>query len=688
MKRGFLALAILVGLTVTSARADYIIIIANLGQKKAEPPGRPGAGMVGNVGQFGQFGVTGLPPGGMAGDVGGPGSGATGIPPGGMAGQRGMAGAFGVRGGPPGGMAGAFGARGGPPGGMTGAMGGPPGGMTGAMGGPPMGFEGGFGFAGAQGSEGNVTQLRVMAVLELKSPLKPHDQQSGKVVTADVQHKWGSSRVLVQTPITQTIRLMTKENKPLAAISKQYEAERAKVLKEKPDTDRLLRLAEWALTHGLVKEFTKLMDELAVTDKSNPRVALYLKVKAALEKPVTRTDAAAVWKQKLGTQYNIAEQGHYALLHQNKTETPEVKSRLARLEEQFQGVYYWFALKGKELPVPQERLVSVLIAGGRQPGEDFLRHNEIFDSPQIVNDSFLARRENLVVYSAERLDQPYEALSKHSDELWKEFSRDEVLRGKYARTAHYDRAVTAMTMSLMLKALEDEAELAAVSHEGARQILTASGLLPRNLIAPEWAQSGFGSLFETPEGSLWSGIGAPHWMYYFSYHELLARKKLPKAAELLRDVVTDRYFREGKDKIPSVKARATAWSLLYFLAQHKLDGLLRYYQELAKLPRDLPLDDEVLLDCFARAFDCVEQNKRSDRKLASLASEWVNVMNAVPIDAKDLMEQIYKVQSELEKELKEEPKPSLPPTGPGPGPGRPGFPGPGFPGGTGPGAGK
>src|SRR5262249_31725264 len=212
------------------------------------------------------------------------------------------------------------------------AAGGPPVGMAGAMGGPPIGYEGGFGFAGAQGNEGSVSQLRVMAVLELKSPLKPHDQQSGKGLTPDVQHKWGSSPVLVQTPMTPTIRLMTKENKPLAAISKQFEAERAKVFKEKPTTERVLQLAEWTLTHGLVKEFTKLMDDLAATDKSNPRVALYLKVKAALEKPVTRTDSAAAWKQKLGTQYNIAEQGHYALLHANKTETAEGKSRLNRLE--------------------------------------------------------------------------------------------------------------------------------------------------------------------------------------------------------------------------------------------------------------------------------------------------------------------------------------------------------------------
>ena len=49
-----------------------------------------------------------------------------------------------------------------------------------------------------------------------------------------------------------------------------------------------------------------------------------------------------------------------------------------------------------------------------------------------------------------------------------------------------------------------------------------------------------------------------------------------------------------------------AWSLTYFLAHRKLGndrfGLIRYYRELARMPRDLEFDGDSLVLLFARAF--------------------------------------------------------------------------------------
>src|SRR5439155_892122 len=97
-----------------------------------------------------------------------------------------------------------------------------------------------------------------------------------------------------------------------------------------------------------------------------------------------------------------------------------------------------------------------------------------------------------------------------------------------------------------------------------------------------------------------------------------------------------------------LKARATAWSLTYFLAQKKLDGLQRYFKELSKMPRDLELTDEVLLGCFARAFDAVDANKRVDTgKLTNLANQWYSYSNDVPLEAEDLVKQIRKYYEEM-----------------------------------------
>src|SRR6185437_3746673 len=78
----------------------------------------------------------------------------------------------------------------------------------------------------------------------------------------------------------------------------------------------------------------------------------------------------------------------------------------------------------------------------------------------------------------------------------------------------------AQMLSLMLKALEQEAELATVSHEVSRQLLFASGLLPRNVAVPEWALFGVGSFFETPLQSPWPTIGAPSPYYLPRWREL------------------------------------------------------------------------------------------------------------------------------------------------------------------------
>jgi hypothetical protein len=202
---------------------------------------------------------------------------------------------------------------------------------------------------------------------------------------------------------------------------------------------------------------------------------------------------------------------------------------------------------------------------------------------------------------------------------------------------------------------------------------------------PQWLQSGTGSFLETPYGSPWKMYGAPHWVYLFSYQELEKQKKLAAPHQLLRDVITDKYFKEGKKKgKSSVKARATAWALTYYLAQRRLPELMRFYKELSRLPRDLDFDDAVLLRCFARAFGCVDgRNNFDESKFTGLANNWIGEMANVPgqldNEAQPILEQIFKLQNELKDELEESNKPK-----PGTGGGTPGFPGfPGFPGGGG-----
>jgi hypothetical protein len=79
------------------------------------------------------------------------------------------------------------------------------------------------------------------------------------------------------------------------------------------------------------------------------------------------------------------------------------------------------------------------------------------------------------------------------------------------------------------------------------------------------------------------------------------------------------------------KAQATAWALYYYLARTNQPGLRRYFDELNRLPRDLPLDDKAALAVFARAFDLTTAAKPEDgkRTLKEFAEQWVQYINGL-----------------------------------------------------------
>src|SRR5262249_46459478 len=145
---------------------------------------------------------------------------------------------------------------------------------------------------------------------------------------------------------------------------------------------------------------------------------------------------------------------------------------------------------------------------------------------------------------------------------------------------------------------------------------------------PQWIDFGMASFFTTAKGSFWSGVGSTSSPYLDTYKNWERTGRLEKdAVEALKAVITDKSFRsikDGPEKEKAVtKARTMSWALIYFLAHKKRDGLLRYYDELKYVPRDLELDEDALLTVFARAFGLLSQTNEIDQnRLANLANDW------------------------------------------------------------------
>jgi hypothetical protein len=90
-------------------------------------------------------------------------------------------------------------------------------------------------------------------------------------------------------------------------------------------------------------------------------------------------------------------------------------------------------------------------------------------------------------------------------------------------------------------------------------------------------------------------------------------------------------LRKKRDRL-SIKAHSTAWALYYYLAKNHPEKLQRFLDELAMLPRDLPLDGDTVLNVFCRAFG-IENNKES---LTRFADAWIDYVRIVPSASVDV----------------------------------------------------
>jgi hypothetical protein len=570
---------------------------------------------------------------------------------------------YGMRGGMPGSPGpGGFGMRGGMPGPGRPGGGAPPVGEGGGPGGP-----GGFGGFGGTGVDAiDDAPFYVVAVIEVQ----PHNKaqmaafKKGSTGLLFAHPSWGKALLQHKTYFYEAVPLETNTGGVLPSVSRTFELRYDQIMKGKPTTDDGLKLARWALEHGLVDDFVKVMDKVAETDKANPSVAAFLKVKADLAKPLSGEDAAGAWKDKLIDGYKITQtnEHHFALLHNSASDAvTEVKPQLDRLEKTFKGFYYWWALKGYTLPIPAKRQVAILTDPTKN--EDFRKLKKHLTATPVMADSFFARREGLSVFAGKRADDSYVTLEKVSKpERDKGYIFNELLKGVTnpprgaPKGTPLERTHLARTYALLLRALEHEWEATGISHEASRQLLYASGLLPHNVNAPEWLLFGVGSFFEKPLQSPYGGPGAPNSYYLPRFKEYLkANKYGANNYEALVKVVTDAGFRakpvtgEPAERLQR-QARAAAWSLYYFLAHQEMAKLQRYFKELAKMPRDVELDEKVLLQTFARSFDCVNPDKSVNTdQLTNLAARWISFINLQAIEADAVHKKIRDYHQEIVK---------------------------------------
>jgi hypothetical protein len=471
----------------------------------------------------------------------------------------------------------------------------------------------------------------------------------------------------------------------------------------KATTKKVLELAEFALQHGLVKDFESVMDGAVTSDrdKADPAVVRYARVRERLRNALPDEPDSGWYGElrknaafKRVTRVRAGDKGdatidtlYFTVYHSlESSENDAIRSRLPRLDDAFRTYYYWWALKGPEVPLLPPHRVVVVLTG---PGEFFSRHEALtfkrmksaLDTPDgkdprdesllwrhqhstysngpIVADGFVARRPALAVLCVKRTDQTFHSLDKVFDtpESTKKMMKL-TLNDRPRPDADEPDKIRRYTYALLLKSMEEDGERAGVSHNISRQLLFVSGVLPTNVAVPEWIQFGLASFFETPLGAPWASptdLSPLYWSPAFKKEfGSLGREQMVK---VLQSVVTDRDFRQSVSEtnkpLALYRARAFAWNLTYFLATADKDtraGLVQYGRELAKLPRDREIDEQTLLLCFARAFGLLKTDREIDEtKWNEFALRWQDVMREKNLESAELLTAVETYRDAVEK---------------------------------------
>jgi len=407
------------------------------------------------------------------------------------------------------------------------------------------------------------------------------------------------------------------------------------------------------------------------------------------------------------------------------------------LEENFKGFFLWHATRGITLPIPDAPLMVVLPKTGRE----LIRLAHALDAPaRLPADGFYSVEHDLLFLSPDRLDEIGQTFTRQSQQIYQAgVGRQTLLRGDGPKLhingfndgKKPEDVARMQTLALVDRLVEDEATMATISREGSRQLLYATGRLPRFVELPEWLSNGAVNFFTRPkepafitdaEGkahvavAMTTGYGLPNYTLQRYFKDFLEKKELhPDRSALLKNILTDAYFhglRDSKDatdpdpikpkpkavsaaggggtapgpqpggfgrppmSVPAfsgsppigasgfgpmrggiggmppgvmgqqagsdeddpaiilrkkrdrlgIKAQATAWALYYYLAKDHPDQLRRFVDELATLPRDLPLDGDTVVAVFCRAF-AIENNKSA---LTRFANEWLDYVSSVP----------------------------------------------------------
>lgn len=415
-----------------------------------------------------------------------------------------------------------------------------------------------------------------------KRPEKSHNP----AWTPSIQHQFGYANLIDDnTSIQIYMDLGSLAPKGVRTLHKNLHYKYFQWKIKKNDPQQLFDAISLGVEEGFLKDAWNYAIELGETTKDtkglNPDIDHFLKAFAKIREPIERPTRvpgdSAQWKERLSLVdpgVRILPTPHYHVIYWNGMDG-EAKRRGEQLEENLRGFYMSHALRGVALPMPAKPLIAVL---PRSPG-DVRKLAVALDGSPFVADGFYSADFDLVVLSPERLDSVGQSFHRQVQQMFSQgVSRSMLLAGGGPRinekddkdeTKTAEEVARMQTWTVVERFMEEEMEWSAVSREGCRQLMRATGQLPPHVALPNWLAEGSANYWQRPHGpvftqrgtrdiitvALSTGYGVPNFVRQREFAELLNHhqfdpprgkdKESPRQADpgqMVLNVVTDRYF--------------------------------------------------------------------------------------------------------------------------------------------------
>ncbi|MDW8223563.1 MAG: hypothetical protein RMJ82_11495 [Gemmatales bacterium] len=469
------------------------------------------------------------------------------------------------------------------------------------------------------------------------------------------------------------------------------------------------------------------LEKLPEADRTTIQRLLETRQLLKQELPQDDETLARIGPLARGNVFTTGKGPHYQIVHLQEDQK-QAEELLERLERVFHGVYYWFAYHNRPLPLPKYRLTVWLTVNVENyqklrqalgelrplPTDGFYSRLErvLVIAPQRLDPAY-ARWLGLIndvdrqladvtnrllgqLFKNQPIPPEYiptlQKLTKPDPNMKK------ILTTLYQLAQQDQSALAVLNLAQIVKnsshAINEEGIVATITHEGTRQILDVIGFLPARAGFSDAWRDGLLALLETPKSSgefrapaFHSGMGNIHWVYLLVFNffnnearikkgEAVFYQKTPRQVTVpvkqysLKQILRGEHYQEVFQAKPEqrdlliTRARAESWALVYFLMHTRWNQLQQFYEELARLPRDMEVSPDVIESLFAMQFglaDDKQPDKLDTNKLQRLEEEWRKFMT--------------KQSLPLRLPAYVDSKPTNPPNNPGLPGGNPGFPG-------------